>query len=210
MSAREGGGLLGKLGCLLMLALMWAGGQGVYEGLRNRTPETMSCEAAQATPPRSSWVHLTGCRVNVLEAAYKTRFGIPTDDIFIPLKAGTGGGDKTIRLVLATKDPDIVAVVKEMSALDGNDKKAFFSFLAKNVRRLVRDKDVTGMVQSGIDKDDKIHRRLKEQNKDLADDFLVIDEGREPRLLWSLVLLGGGLLLVVLLGAGAAGKKAAG
>jgi hypothetical protein len=208
VAASKGSGLLGKLGCLLMLALLWAGGQGVYEGLRNRSPETLTCEAAQAMPPPSTWVHLTGCRVNVLEAAYKTRFGVPTDDIFIPLKAG-GGGDKAIRLVLATKDPDIVAVVKEMSALDGNDKKAFFSFLAKNARRLVRDKDVTGMVQSGIDKDDKIHRRLKEQNKDLADDFLVIDEGREPRLVWSLVLLGGGILLVVLLGAGAAGKKAA-
>jgi hypothetical protein len=193
-----------------MLALLWAGGQGVYEALRNRAPESMSCEAAQATPPRSQWVHLTGCKLNVLEAAYKTRAGVATDDIFIPLSAGGKDGDKTVRLVLATKDPDIVAVVKEMSALDESDKKAFWAFLAKNAKRLVRDKDVTGMVQSGIDKNDKIHRRLRELNKDLAADFLVIDEGREPRLLWSLGLLGGGVLLVVLLGAGAARKQAAG
>jgi hypothetical protein len=193
-----------------MIALLWAGGQGAYEALRNRSPETMTCEAAQATPPRSAWVHLTGCRVNVLEAAYKTRAGVATDDIFVPLTSGGQGGDKAVRLVLATKDPDVVAVVKEMSALDEKDTKALFSFLAKNAKRLVRVKDVTGMVQAGIDKDDKVYRRLKEVNKDLAADFLVIDEGRQPRLLWSLVLLGGGLLLVLLLGAGAARKQAAG
>jgi len=200
---------VGKLGCLLMLALLWAGGQGVYEALSNRSPESLSCEAAQTTPPRSGWVHITGCKVNVLEAAYKTRAGVATDDIFIPLTAGGQGGAKTVRLVLATKDPDIVAVVKEMSALDQNDKKAFFSFLAKNAKRLIRDKDVSGMVQSGIDKNDKIHRRLKELNQDLAADFLVIDEGREPRLLWSLSLLGGGVLLLLLLGASAAKRQAA-
>ena len=200
---------MAKLGCLLVLALLWAGGQGVYEVLQNRSPESLTCEAAQAAPPRSAWLHITGCKVNVLEAAYRTRAGVATDDIYVPLTAGGAGGHKIVRLVLATKDPEIVAVVKEMAALDENDKKAFFSFLAKNAKRLIRDKDVTGMVQSGIDKNDKVHRRLKELNKDLADDFLVIDEGREPRLLWSLVLLGGGVGLLVLLGASAAKKQPA-
>lgn len=198
-----------NLGCLLTLGLLWGGGQGVYEALRNRSPETVSCEQAEKTPPTASWLHLTGCRLNVMEAAYKTRFGLPTDDIFIPLTS-TGPGKKTVRFVLATKDPDIIAVVKEMAALDQKDSKALFGFLAKNAKRLIREKDVKGMVQSGIDKNDKIHKRLRETNKDLVDDFVVIDEGREPGFLWSAVLLTIGLLLVAFfLRDGGKGKAAA-
>ena len=196
------------LGCLLTIALLWAGGQGVYEAVRNRAPESLSCEQAQKTPPRSAWVHLTGCSVNVMEAAYKvTSAGQPTDDIFIPLTAKEPGETKTVRFVLATKDPDIVAVVKEMTAVDGKDQSAFFAFLGKNANRLVRDKDVTGMVQSGISKNDSIHKRLRELNKGLVEDFVVIDEGREPALMWSLLLLAGGVIILLLFVA-RAGTKA--
>lgn len=196
-----------KLGCLLTLALLWGGGQGVYEALRNRSPQEMTCEQAEKTPPSGSWLHLTGCRVNVMEAAYKTRFGVPIDDIFIPLTSA-GPGKKPVRFVLATKDPEIIAVVKEMAALDEKDKGALFTFLAKNAKRLVRDKDVKGMVQSGIDKNDKVQRRLRDVNKDLVADFVVIDEGREPGFLWSAFLLTGGVVLAFLFVAGSQSKTA--
>jgi len=192
-----------KLGCLVMLALLWAGGQGVYEGLRNRTPQTMTCEEAEKTPPTGSWLKLTGCRVNVIEAVYKTRFGAPTDDIFIPLTASGPNRAKAVRFVVATRDPDIVALVKEMAAIDDKSKGASFAFLAKNLHRLVRDKDVMGMVQSGIDKDDKTHKRLRELNKDLVEDFVVIDEGRQPSLFKSFLILGGGIVVLLLFIAGA-------
>jgi hypothetical protein len=185
---------------------LWAGGQGVYEAVRDRTPQSMTCDEAQTTPPSAAWIHLTGCRVNVMEAAYKTRLGVPTGDIFIPLAPRDRRASGPVHFVLATKDPDIVAVAKEMAALDGKDTGAAFAFLAKNAKRLIRDKDVTGMVQSGIDKDDKLHRRLRELNKDLVADFVVVDEGRRPNPLVSLLLLVGGLALVLVIGVSAAKK----
>lgn len=195
-----------KLGCLVTLALLWGGGQGIYEAVRNRAPQSMTCDAAQTIAPSADWVHLTGCSVNVMEAAYKTRLGVPTGDIFIPLVPKGRHTPGPVRFVLATKDPDIIAVTGEMAALDGKDKGATFAFLAKNVKRLIRDKDVTGMVQSGIDKDDKLHKRLRELNKDLVADFVVVDEGRSPTPLMSFLLLLGGLVLVLVFGVSAAKK----
>src|SRR5262245_10606107 len=123
-------------GCLVMIALLWAGGQGVYEGVRNRSPQTMTCAEAEKAPPTASWLHLTDCKVNVLGATYKTRFGKPTDEVFVPLSGAGKEDSKTTRFVLATKDPDIIAVVGEMAAVDSKDTKAVFSFMAKNAKRL--------------------------------------------------------------------------
>lgn len=200
---------MGKgLGCLFTIALLFAGGQGVYEGVRNRAPESLSCAQAEKTPPRSAWVNLTGCKVNLMEAAYNTRFGAPAEKIFVPLTVTESSKTNTVHFVLATQDTEMVAVVHEMAALDEKDTSAVYAFLGKNAKRLIRDKDVIGMVQSGISKNDKMHQRLRDLNKDLVEDFLVIDEGREPDLMWSFLLLAGGVLCLLLLVASLTKAKA--
>jgi hypothetical protein len=198
-----------KLGCLLVIALIWAGGQGVYEAVRNRAPRVVSCSEAQTALPSEQWLHLTGCRVNVLGAAYKSRGNTPTGDIYIPITAAGGGGRKT-RLVLATHDPEIVALVREMSAINEGDKTAAFGFIAKNAARMVRTKDIEGMVEAGIDKNDKLHRRLKELNEDLESEFVVIDEGRRPGFLKSSLMLGGGVLVALFVAVAGRGQSAPG
>jgi len=199
-----------KLAFLLAIALLWAGGQGVYEGVTNRAPQTISCAEANKTPPSATWLHLTGCRVSVIEAAYSTtRSGDePSGDIYLPLSSAGEDESKTVRFVLATRDPAVLSLIKEMSALDAKNEGAFFSFLGKNAKRMIYDKDVTGMVQSGINRKDKVQEKLRELNKDLAADFVVIEEGREPGLVWPAVLLTGGIALFLFLSLRIAGKKA--
>jgi hypothetical protein len=186
------------VGCiffLIVIALLWGGGQGLYEGLRYREPRSIACEEALQAPPLSGWVHLTGCRVDGFHVVRKTHLGIPSDDLYVPVTS-RDPAVKAVRIVLATKDPDLVAVVNEFSK--EKDTKAQILFMVKNDKRLRRDKDITGMVQSGIDREDKLFRRLRELDRNIADDFVVIDEGRTPNLLRSGILFLAGVGLLVL------------
>jgi hypothetical protein len=191
---------VGRFGCLLilvMLGLFIAGGQGCYEAVRNRAPHEMTCADADKGLPEAQWLHLKDCTLNVLGAAYQTRNGKPTNEIYIPISGG--GENKLSRIVLKTNDPDVVAVVKEMAALDEKNTSGFLAFMARNKDRMFRTKDVKGMVQAGIDKSDKVQSKLREMNKELAADFVVLDEGREPGFIKSGLMLGGGALVGVLL-----------
>jgi len=194
-----------KLGCLLILALLWAGGQGSYEAIRYRQREETTCEAAQVKLPQSAWIHLSGCRVDLTAAAYKTAGSSPTGDIYVPL-IPKEPGSRPVRIVLATRDPEIVTVVTDLAALDAKDKGALFAFVARNARRLVREKDVTGMLESGLDRDDKLHARLRELDKDLVEDFVVLVEGKEPHPMRSVALLAGGIALALFVSTRAARK----
>lgn len=186
-----------KIFGLFVVAMLWSGGQGVWEAVGNRAPQSVSCNAPESA--QSEWLHLSGCQVNLLEAAYEERDGKPTGPVYLPLNPRTDEPQKTVRFVVATEDPEILALLREASTVKQGDT-ALLGFLAANAKRLIRDKDVVGMTQSGITKRSKIHERLRELNKDLSSDFVVIDEGREPSLLKSGAVLAVGLLLLVALG----------
>jgi len=106
---------------------------------------------------------------------------------------------------LATRDREVVDLAKKMSKIDSKDIKAMLGFVAENAKRLRHEKEVEGMVRSGIDSDDKVLKHLREKKEGLAADFVVLDDGRKPGFL-SALLLGAGVLLLLLLGAGAARK----
>ncbi len=192
-----------KLAFLAMIGLLWVSGQGFYEAWSYKAPVTEPCDAALAGAPRSGWVHFTGCRVNVMEATYMTRgSGEVTDEIYLVLAPRGASATQPVHYLLATKDPDVIAVVKEMAAIDGKDKRALYGFLAKNITRLVRDKDVIGMPQTWLDRSNKTDKRLRESNKNLADDFVILDEGRQPGSVGSaLGALGGAVVAFLFLGA---------
>ena len=189
-------------GLLLVVALVLGGGQGLYEALRYRQPESLPCEEALRGPLPSRWVRLVGCRVNGAEAAWKTHFTSPAIDVYVPLIPKDPRTSKTVGLVLKTKDPELLDAVKDLAALDPKDSKAVILFMVKNEKRLKLDKDITGMVDSGIDS--KISRHLKELDRHLADDFAVIDEGRKPSFAKSGLLLLAGLSVLVF---GVLGRK---
>lgn len=195
-----------RLGCLLMIGLLFLGGKGCYEALKNRSPHEMTCAEANTTAPTAQWLHLKDCSINVLGASYKTRNDKPTDEIYIPLTSPGPNASTTSRVVLKTSDPDIVALVKELAAIDKNNQTAFFSFMAKNAKRMILTKDVKGMVQAGIDKNDTVQSKLAAMNKELAADFVILEEGSEPSLVKSGLMLGGGIVIALLF-LGSRGKE---
>lgn len=183
------------------LALLWMGGQGVYQALTNRSPVDATCAGLEKTVPSATWLRVKGCTGLLTEASYK-RKGSVIREVYIPVHAPRPEGateDPVSHLVVATADDGVVALMREMAELDkSKDAKGIQLFMAQNAQRIRFDKDVEGMVRWGIDSDDKVLSHLRERRKKrLAEDFVVLDEGQQPALIWSATLLGGGIILGV-------------
>jgi hypothetical protein len=199
---------------LVAIALIWGGGQGVYEAATNRAPQSISCEQANKTPPAAAWLNLTGCRINVIYAAYTSGSnGAPDGDIYLPLllrrdaESSEANAKERLHYVVATRDPAIVSVVKEMNALDGKDSSVIL-YAAKNMDRVMFEKNVVGMVQSGINRREKIVEKLRSLNDNLQYDFVVIEEGKEPSVVWSAAVLTAGAALFLFLSSRLVARKA--
>ena len=193
---------LGCLGAALTIGLLWGGGQGVYQAVTNRAPTEVTCADLDLGLPKGAWLRVSGCTGSLLDASFKTRLGVVTE-VYLPLHAKRDGEtEPPAHLVLATRDREVVDLAKKMSKIDSKDIKAMLGFVAENAKRLRHEKEVEGMVRSGIDSDDKVLKHLREKKEGLAADFVVLDDGRKPGFL-SALLLGAGVLLLLLLGAGA-------
>lgn len=183
----------------LAVFLVARGGHGLYTAFTNRTPQSITCAEAEKTLPAGAWLKLTGCRVNLMNASVRTKSdGMPTGEVVVPLTAAGPNAPKTTRIVLVTRDAEIAAVLSQMRAL-GADESRLAAFVRGSRDRIVRDKEVTGLVQSGFDRKRTIEDHMRRANKNLSGDLLFIDEGREPEWLVSALMLAGSVVLVILL-----------
>jgi hypothetical protein len=146
--------LIGTLVLFGTIALLWKGGQGVYEAVGNTEPTELSCAELEKTPPATGWFRLTGCVADLLDASYR-KSGSEVTEIFIPAyPAGVEKPDK-IHLVVATEDPELSAFMEEMASVDeSRGTGAALQVLAKHADKLRVTRNFQGMVQAGIDKSD--------------------------------------------------------
>jgi hypothetical protein len=115
-----------KLGCLLpilAIGLIAIGAQGLYVGVTNRTPTTMTYQEFLDKKPSSSWIEISDGRLNLLSAIHESnRFTGTIKKVYIPVgssTAGVGVGDGRIHLLLLTKDDAILNTLKGLEAASG-------------------------------------------------------------------------------------------
>lgn len=196
-----------RLGCLAIIGalyLIWSGGQGLYIAAKNRTPAELACENYDEVMPSKEWLKLTGCTLDVLESSYMEEGGRIVE-LFIPARgAGEQEGD-TIYVLVATKDETLLYLSNQMLKIE--DEAEAMRFYAANSRVLMATRDVEGLVRYGVDLDDSDRDKLAGLDATLAPNFVILDEGKKPRFGKSLGFLGGGLVLLLVTGAVAAGSE---
>jgi hypothetical protein len=179
-----------------MIGLLWGGGQGLYIALRNRQPTTMSYEDYVKTKPKAEWLVLTNCVLNIPGASYRRSKTSDTPTLlFVPVTAAKHDDNKKIQVILSTKDEVMMETMKEMQ--QQKSTAAALTWIAKNSDRCFPKKDISGIVQFGIDQKDSERKKLASLQGDLADDFIIIKDGEEPKALVSGLMLGGGILLLI-------------
>jgi hypothetical protein len=105
------------------------GAQGVYVGVTNRTPSTMTYKEFLQKKPRSGWIEISDARLNLLSAiSQSNRFTGNIRQVYIPVDssaAGHGGRDGLIHLLLNTKDEAILQTMNDLQSAGGGDGGLF-------------------------------------------------------------------------------------
>src|SRR5215210_8493129 len=112
-----------RLGCLLPLitiALLWAGGQGLYTALTNRHLTVLTYEEYVRTKPHASWLELKNCVLALPEASYRSsKVTKEIKEAFIPVHAAAGQEPDKVHVLVATEEKETLALLQEVNTTEG-------------------------------------------------------------------------------------------
>ncbi len=191
---------IGCLGYLIVIALLYGGGQGIYTALKNREPKVIPTKDYLARPPDAEWVTLKGATLNLLESAHReSSITGKIEEVFIPVRVDENDSGP-VKVLLATKDKETLATLEAISSAGGKtgSQEAVLKAVAGHASQVLRVRDISGLVRFGIDADSKTRDKLAGLRMRLAKDFIILDEGKKPELGLSLILLVIGLIGAVI------------
>jgi hypothetical protein len=166
---------------------LWWGGQNLYTGLRERDPLEITCAAYLKDRPDNRFLELTECEPDLENMAIEEGKSKEIKAVYIPLRAkGTTVGSTQIVLKRTDDTMTVFAGALDNAAGPGEGlvKKVVAELEGPN----------QGLVQFGLDLSDKDMTQLKNLNLGLADDFIIMEHGKSPRLLLGALAFGAGLL----------------
>jgi len=199
LSSRAGFIQLTLIFACIILLLFAMGAQGIYSALKNRHPAAMSCEEFARTKPRATWLAITNCVLDLQDASYGTliyqNVEVPTE-LYIPVRSANAREQTKDHVLLMTRDPELMKLLREMESQAS--KADLDLWLARNTDRLHVRREVKGLVQFGVDLNAKARRKLARLQDNLAPDFIILEEGKEPELTRSMGYFAlGGMLLTI-------------
>lgn len=179
---------------IMALFPLWFGGQALYVNVTNWKPAKFTIEEYESKRPDKMWLSLTGCRLNLMEASYKSYFGAPdATEVFVPVRGENVSYKDPVIVLLGTKDEKILATMTEINKLNGEDEiKAYF---IKNRDAVLFSKNVEGTVRFGADADHRTIDDLRKANPSLVQNFIIIDEGERPDWIKVVFFLAAGFAL---------------
>ena len=189
-----------RLGCIwfiIMIALLWGGGQNTYEAwnsskLLNRTYDQMVTEN-----PGVGWFELGDASWKLSEAKIVVSEGtnVPTGEMYIPVRKNGADATGKAQIILHRTNQAEANEINRLMELEKQKKPLDEATLDK----VFAPHSVKGMVEFGIKSDDDLLEHLKGvMGDELAENYLVLTDGAEPPGYgWSLAALAGGLVMML-------------
>lgn len=169
------------LAIVSVVALVW-GGQNTYIGLRDRSQRVITCADYLKTSPDDRWLKLTDCEYDFDHLAYEQYKSGDIRAVYLPLRPkGVEGGPT--RIVVKRDDKEMIKVVNALEHDEAKPQPAFDHVIAQ------LDQPAEGLVQFGLDLDDKDKKDLAGLGLGLDKDFVIIENGSKPKLLYGLLAL---------------------
>lgn len=198
------GGLGGLVGTLLLLGvgvgLTWSGTADIRVAVAT-APTRLSCADFIANPTAAHWVVLEGCRLDLNVATTRRWKGWWSSsdggttarhlELFIPISPlGTSQPERP-RVVLATMDAALISLVETLDRLPPEQVDAFVDAQAAQIEAVLAPKELRGAVAPLAPTGSRA--ALVQM---MADDAVVLEQGREPRRLDALCTLVIGLAVM--------------
>ena len=178
-----------------LIGLFWAGGQGIYTAFTNRTPTVLSCQDYARAKPSAEWLVITNCQLDLTRACYLSYVGDKNPyEYYVPVES-RGSTTGKVHVLLKTADPGLKSTIAEMSKLKtDNDARVW---LQKNRQRAFPRQDVRGLVRYGIDLKSSDRDQLAQADKDIAQDFIILESDAQPSFASGIAYTGSGLALLI-------------
>ncbi len=186
----------GCLPLIFMVALLWGGGQELYTALRNQKPLVITCREYGEKRPSAEWVTMNEARLDFLNSASKqSRLGDRTTEVFIPIRHPNEPLDAPIKILLASEKSETIGLLDAVSQAMNSAGKL------TDMRPDLRDEftklhSISGLVRFGIHSDSKTLDQLGRLSLPLAEDYVILNEGKQPNATAGLIMFGLGLLLL--------------
>ncbi|HOX07006.1 MAG TPA: hypothetical protein PK280_11440 [Planctomycetota bacterium] len=196
MSDRSAGGcLLRKLGCLGLLftaGMAVAGARFAWQGLTNRQLTVVDYQDFVQQRPKAEWIKLTNTKMLVTDAIVATKFGSPTG-LYLPVRGKDEAGGGPVHVLLKTQDPDTLKRVAALQSAgaSGKSERELLGILSQD--GIYVEMEVKGLAEKGTGLKDKELKKLRAAEKQLAEDFVIIDHGAEPHFFLALVFMLAGI-----------------
>lgn len=191
-----------RLGCLLPLvsiALIIGGGQSVYTGFKNRKITEIELASLMEKKPDTEWLRIQGGVLDTMNSVYPSRFGSKkATSMYVPLVLpDTDSSEGQIHALVLTKDQALLDFTNEIREMEESDieEAELQMFILKNIDKIRVSRPVEGVVQFGIEADDKKSRKINDLYGNIADDAIIIEEGKKPSASEGVIMLTGGLIL---------------
>lgn len=169
---------------------LWWGGQNLYTGLREREPLEITCASYLEHRPDNRYLKLTECEPDLDNMAVEQGKGRDIKAVYIPMRAkGTTVGKTEI--VLKRTDDTITVLAGQLDGPRDSPSHPSEALAKKVIGELEGANE--GLVQFGLDLSDKDMTQLKGLNLGLADDFIIMEHGKAPRLALGALAFAAGL-----------------
>lgn len=172
---------------------VWWGSQNTYIALRDRHQLEISCADYVTKRPEARWLKLTGCEYDFDHMAYEQSQSGTISKVYLPLRP-TGEQSGPTRIVVVRDDEEMVKVANALEHDDAKPEPAFDHVMQQLAQ------PTEGLVQFGLDLNDKDKKDLAGLGLGLDRDFVLIDNGAKPKLMKGLGVLSLGLTLLGVFG----------
>jgi hypothetical protein len=194
---------------ILGIGLLLLGIQGIYEAIAHGKQRVVTYDQFVKSHPKEGWYKITNCVLSVPEAVWAEKRG-RIDEAYVPVYDGRKDakeGEKTF-LLLKTEDDGVLEPLTGIQKMDENLSEAQVSaYMLKNKEQLFQHKDLEGMLQFGLNATGETRDKVAGLNKELAADFVILEQNKKPSLWGSVGMTVGGLVILAIIVLGFLGKK---
>ena len=177
---------------VIAIAAIGYGGQKCYVYFTNTSPTRMTCRQYLADRPAGIWLELSDCVVDYQGAIQLESKVLKVDKgVYIPVRPQGDGGPAM--LLLKMKSADAEQRVRNVVASNPSATRSPGGLT-------IPPETVSGLVQVGLDSDDKARRVLKGSvsSGELAEGYKIIEADAKPEA--ADAMFGAGLILAAVVG----------
>lgn len=186
-SANRGFGLRLIFALAVAAVLFWVAGDRLYVYFSNRQIAEMSLTDFNAGKTDAAWVKLTGCSVFVPGAVIiQQEHSQEIDKVYLPLRPADEPAAPLANVMLETRDPELVALVRELDKMNAAEVAQFIS---AHREKFQVEKTCQGLVRVGMDEGPAEREKVAKASNGLTPGFLILQDGAEPSLVLPAFLI---------------------